>query len=75
MAIKSNIDHKGIKVDGAYIKLKSVKLDIEVYASEEARKEGKILEHKYEYVDVNSELYSELKKLYPDCIDILEEGQ
>ena len=73
MAIEKSINHKGIQLDKAYIKLKSIKLDIEIYANQEARDANQVLENKHEYIEVDEKGYDSLKELYPGATDLIEE--
>ena len=65
MAISKEMNFRGIELENAYIKIKSVKLDLEVYKDQQARIDGQILEHKAIYVPVDSMAYG----MYKDSLE------
>ena len=75
MAIITAIESRGIELKEAYIKIRDAYANVEIYASKEARESGVVFDTDTVKIEVNEAVYNEFKKAFPDCVDVLEEGQ
>lgn len=73
MAIQLNEKYKGFECPEKYIKINSVKVDLEIYKNKDARINGESLGSKSIHIDITEAIYNEVKKLYSDVIDIIDD--